>query len=90
MGFCGGDNDETPEERAARESRQVKACAIPGVRCGKCLGRIDQGAIDMKRKLHDKLHPADPFVPPKLCSECWMGALLSLCAEEDEGEPQGG
>lgn len=63
---------------------EVRAHAIPGVRCGKCLGRIDQGSVDMKRRLHDRLRPGQPFVPPLLCSECWMGALLELCAESEK------
>jgi hypothetical protein len=35
----------------------------------------------MKRRLHDKLRPAEPFTGPKLCSDCWL-ALLDLCADE--------
>jgi hypothetical protein len=69
------------------QERQDMTLAIPSVRCGKCLGRIDQQAIDMKRKLHAKLRPTEPFVGPKLCSDCWLQALLDLCAaipEEDE------
>jgi hypothetical protein len=62
----------------------VQTNSIPGVRCGKCLGRIDDGAIEMKRKLHDRLRPTEPFVMPRLCSECWFGAVLSLCAEDDD------
>ena len=61
----------------------MTSLAIPFVRCGKCLGRIDQQAIDMKRRLHDKLRPAEPFTGPKLCSDCWLQALLDLCADEE-------
>lgn len=70
----------------------IKANAIPGVRCGSCLGRIDLGAIVLKRKIHAKLiasghRPADEaFVPPSLCSECWLAALLELCKDETEKE----
>jgi len=52
MGHCGGSNDDTPEEAKERTQNQVRALAIPGVRCGQCLGRIDAGADEMKRKLH--------------------------------------
>jgi hypothetical protein len=56
--------------------------SIPGVRCGKCLGRIDAASIDTKRRIHDKVRPGEPFVPPRLCSECRMAALVAL-AEDD-------
>lgn len=86
MGHCGGSNDDSPEEVKERTENQVRRLAIPGVRCGKCLGRIDAGSVEMKRKLHDKLRPGQPFVPPSLCSECWLGAILTLCADADDGE----
>jgi hypothetical protein len=79
MGHCGGSKDDTPEEAKERTQNQVRALAIPGVRCGECLGRIDAGADEMKRKLHDRLHPGEMYVPPSLCSECWYAALLMLC-----------
>jgi hypothetical protein len=83
MGHCGGSNDDTHEEAKARASNQVRSLAIPGVRCGKCLGRIDSGANEMKRKLHARLRPTESYVPPSLCSECWHGAVLALCEETD-------
>jgi hypothetical protein len=88
MGHCGGSNDDTPSEAKGRVENQVRQLAIPGVRCGKCLGRIGADAIEFKRKLHDRLHKVDPFVPPSLCLECWHGAVLMLCDEEDEA-PEG-
>lgn len=57
----------------------------PGVTCIKCLGRIDSGALDMKRRLAKRLKK--PYEPPRLCSECWLLALHAFChrVEEDEG-----
>jgi hypothetical protein len=63
---------------------EIRARAVPGVRCGQCLGRIDDSATEMKRKLHDKLRPGQSFVPPVLCSDCWFGALLDLASEVSE------
>jgi len=85
MGHCGGSNDDTPEEAKERTQNQVRALAIPGVRCGKCLGRIDEHAIEAKRKLHERLLAGEPFVPPLLCTECWLAAVHELCKDaEDE------
>ena len=67
-----------------KTSAEVRADAVPGVRCGKCLGRVDQGSIDMKRRLHERLHPGQPFEHPRLCSECWLGAIMNLCNEDDD------
>ena len=86
MGHCGGSNDDTPDEAKERTQNQMRALAIPGVRCGQCLGRIDEHAVAFKRRLHDRLHKGEPFVPPSLCSECWHGAVLALCADVDDGE----
>jgi ribosomal protein L34E len=61
----------------------VRENAIPGVRCGKCLGRIDKAADDMKRKIHAKLRPNEPYVGPYLCSDCWLGTVLTFAASED-------
>ena len=63
------------------------SAAIPGVRCGKCLGRIDQHAIDTHRKIHEKLRPGVPYVGPRLCSECAWRAMLNLAASVDH-EPE--
>lgn len=65
-------------------ANEIQARAIPGVRCGRCLGRIDAHAIDFKRKLHDRLHAGEPFVPPRLCTECWHAEVLSLCEGIDD------
>jgi hypothetical protein len=67
------------------KSGRATTLAIPGVRCGKCLGRIDEHSIEFKRRLHERLHKGETFVPPSLCSECWHAAVLTLCDEtEDE------
>jgi len=64
-----------------------------GVTCRDCHGRIDEGAFEMKRKLHARLHAKDgkPWTPPKLCSECWLLALHRLCfADDDETDAKEG
>jgi len=69
--------------RQRQKPTDVQARAIPGIKCGRCLGRIDSLAIDTKRRLHDRLHPGEPFEMPVSCSECWFGAILKFC--DDEG-----
>lgn len=86
MGHCGGDNDESPEEREAREQRQMLSCSIPGVRCGRCLGRIDAFAFESKRRVSEKLYPGRPVEPPRVCSECLWRMLLLTIASDDEDE----
>jgi len=62
----------------------VRTNAIPGVRCGKCLGRIDQAAIDMGQRIHAKLARAGAAPPPRLCTECLFTAMLMLCTDDDD------
>ena len=62
----------------------VRANAIPGVRCGQCLGRIDQAAIDMAQRVHAKLARPGAPPPPRLCTECLFTAMLTLCIDDEE------
>jgi hypothetical protein len=71
-----------------------------GITCIKCLGRIDEKAFELKRRLHktaakldaEEGKPIRPFTPPKICSECFTSVLLNFSIEDDpksdEKEPK--
>jgi hypothetical protein len=55
-----------------------------GVNCTKCRGRISEADLRFKRELSEKLHPGEPFVPPKVCCECVLMAILSWKSKDEK------
>ena len=44
----------------------VQSASIPGVRCGKCLGRISDEDNAWSRKMQAKLRPGAEWKPPRV------------------------
>ena len=55
----------------------VQQASIPGVRCGKCLGRISDEDNAWSRKMQATLHPGEEWKPPRVCGACVVETILS-------------
>jgi hypothetical protein len=66
----------------------VQQASIPGVRCGKCLGRISDEDNDFSREAQAKVYPGREWRPPCMCGPCIVETILSWPdgPEEEEAE----
>ncbi len=71
------------ERRKQGGQVSVTSNAIPGVRCGKCLGRITQEENEVSRRLQAKHKPGENFSPPRVCAACIIETIMSW--PDDEG-----
>ena len=62
----------------------VQQASIPGVRCGKCLGRISDEDNALSRKMQAQLHPGREWKPPRVCAECVLETILGWPDEPEE------
>jgi hypothetical protein len=61
------------------------SAAIPGVRCGKCLGRITTEENEWSRRLQERLRPGEAFRPPKVCQACVLATIMAWKDDEEGG-----
>ena len=63
----------------------VQQNAIPGIRCGKCLGRISDENNANSRRMQARLYPGSEWKPPKVCDACVLETILNWPDEEETG-----
>lgn len=56
-----------------------------GITCARCVGRIDDGAIKFKKKLHEKT--GTPYTPPKICTDCLLDSMHTFISGPEEQAP---
>jgi hypothetical protein len=63
---------------------EIQARAIPGVKCGKCLGRISEADNEFSRETQARVRPGHPWVPPSVCCACVIATIMAWPDEDDE------